>query len=107
MNINEIREQGIGSNFKVSNPADGYQKNNRLWFGECVECGERVTNSNLNGIWSHTLYSEKGYYSKEEFDRDGIANFTSSKDIDYCPKVVGETNETIRWYKVDGEKFFA
>jgi len=73
MNINEIREQGIGSNFKVINQADGYQKNNRLWFGECVECGERVTNSNLKGVWVHTIILE----------RDGLS--TRSRDVDYCP----------------------
>ena len=73
MNINEIREQGIGSNFKVINQADGYQKNNRLWFGECVECNERVTNSNLNGIWVHTIILEQ----------NGLS--TKSKDVDFCP----------------------
>jgi hypothetical protein len=73
MNINEIREQGIGSNFKVINQADGYQKNNRLWFGDCVECGERVTNSNLKGVWVHTIILE----------RDGHS--TKSKDVDFCP----------------------
>ena len=102
-----IREQGIGNGFSVLNPADGYRKDNRLWFGNCSVCNERVTNSNLMGIWEHTKYSEKGFYSKEEFERDGIANFSSSKQIDYCPKVVGEPDETIRWYQIDGVKKYA
>jgi hypothetical protein len=105
--MSKVEKTQIANGFTALNCEDGFRKDNRLWFGECSECGERITNSNLDGIWKHTKYSEKGYYSKEEFDRDGIANFTSSKDIDYCPKVVGETNETIRWYKVDGEKLFA
>jgi hypothetical protein len=75
MTIAEIREQGIGNGFSVLNPADGYQKNNRLWFGECSVCGERVTNSNLKGIWEHTLILEQ---------RPG---FTKSRQIDYCPSV--------------------
>ncbi len=72
-----IREQGIGKGFSVLNPADGYQKNNRLWFGECSACGERVTNSNLKGIWEHT----------EILERDGLS--TKSRQIDYCPEVGG------------------
>jgi hypothetical protein len=39
-----IREQGIGNGFTALNPADGYRKDNRLWFGNCSVCGERVTN---------------------------------------------------------------
>lgn len=68
-----IREQGIGKNFSVLNPADGYRKDNRLWFGTCSVCGERVTNSNLNGIWEHQLILEQGH------------NYTKSRNIDYCP----------------------
>lgn len=75
MNIQEIREQGIGNGFSVLNPADGYQQNNRLWFGECSVCGERVTNSNLNGVWQHTFY-----FVNEP-------NYKHSKQIDYCPSV--------------------
>ena len=60
--------------FTVLNPADGYRKDNRLWFGECSECGESVTNSHLKGIWEHTQILEQ----------DGLS--TKSKTIDYCPK---------------------
>lgn len=59
--------------FVVLNPRDGYRKDNRLWFGECSECGESVTNSALKGIWVHTIILE----------RDGLS--TKSKDVDYCP----------------------
>ena len=74
----EIREKGIGNGFSVLNPADGYQKNNRLWFGNCSVCNERVTNSSLVGKWEHTLILEtddKGY--------------TKSRGIDYCPEIKG------------------
>lgn len=77
MNIVEIRTKGIGSNFSVINPHDGYRKDNRLWFGECSECGEMVSSSSMSAKsigWTHTLtkkISETGF------------QMTS---IDYCPK---------------------
>ena len=70
MTIQETRTQGIGNGFKVLNPADGYRQDNRLWFGECSVCGERITNSALDGVWKHTQQLENGW----------------SKQIDYCPK---------------------
>lgn len=76
MSIRETRELGLGSNFTVKNPEDGYRKDNRLWFGECERCGERVTNSSLTGVWEHTVYTLK------------TANSTTSHNIDYCPKIV-------------------
>jgi hypothetical protein len=72
-----IREQGIGNGFTALNPADGYRKDNRLWFGNCSVCGDRVTNSNLSGVWEHTLILEQG------------KNYTKSRQIDYCPEVGG------------------
>jgi hypothetical protein len=74
MSIKETRELGLGSNFTVSNPEDGYRKDNRLWFGKCNRCGERVTNSSLSGVWEHTI----------PISKDG---YTMSKGIDYCPKI--------------------
>lgn len=77
MNIVEIRTKGIGSNFSVINPHDGYRKDNRLWFGECATCGESVSSSSMSAKsvgWTHTLtkkISETGF------------RMTS---IDYCPK---------------------
>ena len=71
----EIREKGIGNGFSVLNPADGYRKDNRLWFGNCSVCNERVTNSNLKGIWEHT----------EILEQNGLS--TKSRQIDYCPSV--------------------
>ena len=106
--MNKEQDFQVNANgFVVLNPEDGYRKDNSLWFGECSECGERVTNSKFDGFWTHTKYAEKGYYSKEQFDKDGMYNFASSKSIDYCPKVVGEKIETIRWYQIDGVKFYA
>ena len=74
LSLSEIREQGIGNGFTVLNPADGYRKDNTLWFGNCANCGEKITNSSLKGIWEHKLI--------EKFD--GHEKWTS---IDYCPSV--------------------
>jgi hypothetical protein len=75
-NFKSIRENGIGFNFKVINPADGFRKDNRLWFGTCSECGESVTNSAISGRgWEHTIYLVKE------------ANHSVSKNVTYCPKV--------------------
>ena len=80
--------------FTAINCEDGFRKDNRLWFGECSECGERITNSALDGVWKHTVYLEKGYYSQENFER-GIYNFSRSYQTDYCPKVKGEVVECL------------
>lgn len=74
MPISQVREQGVGFNFKVLNPADGYRQDGRLWFGNCEICGERVTNSALNGVWMHDEIIEQ---------REG---FKSSRQITYCPQ---------------------
>lgn len=68
-----IREQGIGSNFKVLNPKDGYRKDNSVWFGECANCGERVSNSVWHGVWHHTIETPSDF---------GSVNRTK---LDYCP----------------------
>lgn len=73
--MNEVREQGKGNGFTVLNPADGYRQDDHLWFGECANCGERVTNSSLDGIWQHRqMVSENTWVQ-----------------IDYCPSQ-GEQN---------------
>jgi len=82
MNIREIRQNGIGNKFSVLNPADGYRQNNQVWFGECSVCGERVTNSNLNGVWEHKLILE------QKLDDNGFPTYQVSRQIDYCPSVV-------------------
>ena len=75
-NFQSIRENGIGSNFSVINPADGFRKDNRLWFGTCSVCGESVTNSALTGRgWEHTIYTVK------------TANHSQSYQVTYCPTV--------------------
>ncbi len=73
-NFKQIREEGIGNGFSVINPHDGFRKDNRLWFGNCSECGELVTNSSLTGKgWEHTVYTVK------------TANHSSSYQVGYCP----------------------
>ena len=106
--MNKVEKIQKANGFTALNCEDGYRKDNRLWFGECSECGERIHNSALDGIWMHTRYFELGFYNKDYLDKglNGLANYSSSKDIDYCPKVVGEEFETIKWYQVDGEKIF-
>ena len=78
-NFNQIRVEGIGSNFKVINPADGYRKDNRLWFGTCSVCNESVTNSSIRGKgWVHTLVENY------EFAPGKFVNRHS--DLLECPK---------------------
>lgn len=72
MNLVEKVQEANG--FTALNCEDGFRKDNRLWFGECSVCGERITNSHLDGIWKHTIILEKGH------------NYTKSRDVDYCPK---------------------
>lgn len=79
-NFNQIRVEGIGNGFTVINPADGIRKDNRLWFGECSECGQSVTNSALNGIWKHEIVLSETRYPS------GVISSRSSKQVDYCPK---------------------
>lgn len=80
--MNKVQDFNTKANgFTVLNPEDGYRKDNSLWFGECSECGERVSNSRLNGVWEHKLILEQKFYD------DGRVMMTSSKQIDYCPKV--------------------
>ena len=96
--IQEIREQGIGSNFSVLNPADGFRQDNTLWFGTCSECGERVSQSLHHDYWSHTIYTEKGYFSKDSWERGVYHNYATSKSSDYCPTAKGEVVPCVVWY---------
>lgn len=84
MNLVEIRTKGIGSNFTVSNVADGYRKDNAVWFGVCDTCGEGVVSSSVslkfNG-WAHEIRENVKYHD------DGLSILSfSSKAVDYCPK---------------------
>ena len=72
--MNKVEKVQEANGFTALNCEDGFRKDNRLWFGECSECGERITNSALKGVWEHTLILEQGH------------NYTKSKNIDYCPK---------------------
>lgn len=105
--MNKVEKTQIANGFTALNCEDGYRKDNRLWFGECSECGQRIHNSHLVGKWEHTIYTEKGFYSKEAFELGLFYNFASSKDVDYCPKVQGEEINTIVWYQEDGVKHYA
>lgn len=65
--------------FTAINCEDGFRKDNRLWFGECSLCGERITNSHLDGVWKHTIILETKYHAS------GTIAYQSSKQVDYCP----------------------
>ena len=99
------RMNGIGSNFSVIEPVDGFRKDNRLWFGKCSVCGEQVTNSALVGYWEHTIYLVRGSFSKDRFD-SGIYNHTQSRGVDYCPTAKGENHPCKYYYEENGEKIF-
>jgi len=69
LSLSEIREQGIGNGFTVLNPADGFRKDNTLWFGKCDTCGETVTQSRFHKFWEHTISVGPNTY----------------RGVDYCP----------------------
>jgi hypothetical protein len=71
----QIRTLGIGENFDVLSPEDGYRKDNRLWFGTCTQCGERVTSSFVDDVvWKHKAILPSKFGGE------------TSKSIDYCPE---------------------
>lgn len=92
MDIKTTREQGLGAGFQVMEPHDGFRQNNQLWFGKCSECGETVTNSTLNGIWEHTVYTRKEFWSREKYEK-GIWNSSTSHQVPYCPTAEGRHAE--------------
>ena len=78
--LQDIRERGIGLNFNVMSPEDGYRKDNALWFGKCDTCGEHVSNSLHKKFWAHTAVLEVKYHA------DGKSILSQkSIQIDYCP----------------------
>ena len=93
MDIQEIREQGLGNGFLVLNPEDGFRKDNRLWFGTCATCGERVTNSGLTGIWNHTITEYEEYWVFNGV-QNLFPNTGRSRQVDYCPTSRGEVHIT-------------
>jgi hypothetical protein len=103
-NFDEVRTNGIGNGFSVINPADGFRKDNRLWFGTCSVCNESVTNSAVSGRgWEHTVFLMKGYFSKDNYLK-GITNHASSKHVTYCPTQKGESIPCEIYYLENGEK---
>jgi hypothetical protein len=75
----DIRERGIGLNFDVMNPEDGFRKDNALWFGKCSVCGDRVSNSRHAKLWEHDLTISVQYHT------NGAILSRQSKNVDYCP----------------------
>jgi hypothetical protein len=68
----EIRELGLGQGFKVLNPEDGYRKDDSIWFGECDQCGTRVSNGRFFGLkWVHTVKVD--------------GSNSATKHVEYCP----------------------
>lgn len=102
-NFQSVRENGTGTNFTVIEPVDGFRKDNRLWFGTCSVCGERVTNSALVGYWEHSINLVQGSFSKDNFDK-GIYNHGSSRNVNYCPTAKGETHPCEYYYMENGVK---
>lgn len=75
--MDRIRAEGIGSNFTVVDPADGYRGGGQLWFGTCATCGERVTSSRFdNGAWMH----------KQVIPAPAGQSWVSYRDLDRCPQ---------------------
>lgn len=75
----DIRERGIGLNFDVMSPQDGFRKDNSLWFGKCTVCMETVSNSLHSKLWEHNVDLEITYHA------NGDILSRKSKKIDYCP----------------------
>lgn len=77
--LQRIRENGEGNGFSVLEPADGFRRDGSLWFGTCSVCGERVTNSLRDGVWSHRVATG------DTRDSDGFILGTASVLVGYCP----------------------
>lgn len=90
MNIQQIRQEGLGNGFRVIEPHDGFRKNDQLWFGKCDQCEATVTNSWLDGAWMHTVYTKLEYWGNNTHP-----NSTTSHRVNYCPKVEGKIVEPV------------
>lgn len=87
--VQHIRTAGLGNGFSVTDTRDGFRQDGALWFGTCETCGETVTNSWRDGVWTHTTYTSQTYYST------GHIATSTSKQTDYCPVERGETVECV------------
>jgi hypothetical protein len=75
----DIRERGIGLNFDVMAPQDGFRKDNSLWFGKCTVCMQTVSNSLHFKLWEHDVILKTTYHA------NGDILSRQSKKVDYCP----------------------
>lgn len=82
--LERIRREGVGDGFTALNTADGFRQDGALWFGECSVCGERVTNSHRDGVWTHTKTVVVSRHA------DGSPLQQNSTEFSYCPTERGE-----------------
>jgi hypothetical protein len=78
-----VRKEGIGTNFKVINPEDGFRKDGAVWFGKCDTCGGHVASSRFEEGWTHNV-------TTPIFDKDGVP-YTSGRSTNViyaCPEAL-------------------
>lgn len=92
--------------FTALNPQDGHRKDNSLWFADCSECGERITNSRLTGVWEHTSYLLKGFHSQHDLESGNRYFHATSRQVDYCPQSTGKIDECETYYLDNGKKVY-
>jgi hypothetical protein len=81
--LQTIREKGIGSNFSVVSPEDGFRKDNAVWFGKCEVCGGHVSSSRFDKGWTHSI-------ATPILDKNGVPFSTgkSMVSIYACPEAL-------------------
>lgn len=79
LSTKEIRERGLGLNFDVIDPEDGFRKDNTLWFGTCNVCKEAVSSSYHSKLWQHNIDLEVTYHAS------GQILSRKSIQVDHCP----------------------
>jgi hypothetical protein len=79
-----IREDGVGNGFTVLDPKDGFRQDGKLWFGTCAVCNGRVTNSRLDGVWTHYKTITVSRHA------NGSPLRQDTQTFDYCPTARGE-----------------
>lgn len=89
---NDIRTQGLGSNFKVSKIKDSSRNDDMVWVGVCESCGEQVTNHKDKGIWEHEVGISMG---KPNFIASCPKELAQQDEKD--SKATGETTIELDW----------